>query len=354
MQNLTPGAKKLAREKGISLESVTIKGTGFRGAVSEKDFLNYLEAGNSPGTRAVTGAGGTKDSGVPGKNRAIATPLARKMADAAGISLAEMAKPAGKITAADVRNVTAMKPGPSAAAETDESKVILEKVPYTGVRKIIGDRLSQSKLTAPHLYFTQKVNMEELLKMRKSFNEQKNIKISVTDYIAKAVIQTLQQYPGVNASLADGFIEKYRSVNLGIAVAAASGLIVPVIKHSERLSIMEINRYSSELIEKARNGKLSRDEYRGGTFTVSNLGMVGIENFTAVINPPESAILSISATLDEPAVIQGSGGIKTIAIKPMMNICLSVDHRVIDGMLAAQFVTEVKNKLERPFGLLVD
>lgn len=341
MQNFTPGAKLFARENGISLESVDIKGTGFKGSVTEADLLKCLDSQGKVFSAE--------------KNRAIATPLARKMANTVGISLEEMAKPGRKIMAADVEAVMAPQNVVSPKMEDGiQEPADAPKVPYSGVRKIIGERLSHSNSTAPHVYFTQKVNMDELLELRKSVNEQKSLKLSVTDYIAKAVIQTLQKYPDVNVSLHNGYIEKYQSVNLGIAVAAPLGLIVPVVKHAEQLSIREISQCSSKLIEKARNGKLTQDEYTGGTFTISNLGMFGIENFTAIINPPESAILAVSATKDEPVVVQGGDGIKMIAIKPMMNICLSVDHRLIDGMLAAGFVTEVKNILEHPIGLLMD
>ena len=364
MQNLTPGAKKLAKEKGISLESIDVQGTGFNGAISEKDLQAFIDTQGSQDAGSDKNISEFKEDGPLEKGQIVASPLAKKMAEAMGIRLADVTNPVGKIMASDVKAAAILK-GTYASMHDDmaeglqtdksdeEVKVILEKIPYSGVRKIIGDRLSQSKFTAPHLYFTQKVNMEELLKTRKGINEQKKIKLSVTDFISVAVIQTLQQYPEVNASLVDDYIEEYKSINLGIAVAAPSGLIVPVVRHSERMGIIEINQRASELFEKARNGKLALDEYQNGTFTISNLGMVGIENFTAIINPPEAAILSISATKDEPAVVQGSDGTKTIAIKPIMNICLSVDHRIIDGMMAAQFVTEVKNKLEHPLGLLM-
>jgi pyruvate dehydrogenase E2 component (dihydrolipoamide acetyltransferase) len=226
-------------------------------------------------------------------------------------------------------------------------------VPYSGVRKIIGERLAESKFTAPHLYFTQKVNLAELLPLRALINSKQGQKTSVTDYIARAVILALLKYPEMNASLAGEVIELYENVNLGIAVAAPTGLIVPGIRDAHELSVVELAKASAPLFEKARAGKLAPDEYQGGTFTISNLGMFGIENFTAIINPPEVGILAISATKDEPVVVTGAGGEKSIEIRPIMNITLTVDHRVIDGLLAAQFVGEVKRLLESPIELLI-
>ena len=189
--------------------------------------------------------------------------------------------------------------------------------------------------------------------MRKTINGAQATKTSVTDYIARATIKTLQKFPEMNASLVGDKIQRYRSVNLGIAVAAPTGLIVPVVKNAQDLSIPQLSGAASVLFEKARGGKLSPAEYSGGTFTISNLGMFGIENFTAIINPPEVGILAISATHDRPAVETDADGNKTVVIKPMMNITLSVDHRVIDGLLAAQFVTEVKRLLENPIELMI-
>ena len=175
----------------------------------------------------------------------------------------------------------------------------------------------------------------------------------MTDYIARATVIALQKYPEMNASLIGDKIVKYKSVNLGIAVASPTGLIVPNVKNAQNLSVVELSKASTPLFDKARAGKLAYDEYNGGTFTISNLGMFGIENFTAIINPPEVGILAISSTKDEPAVIVNAAGEKEIAIRPMMNIQLTVDHRLIDGLLAAQFVTEIKKLLESPISLMV-
>lgn len=364
---ITPRAKVLAREKGLNLETLYLMGTGFAGGICERDLLNYLRKNT---VLAPSAARCTET--VPGGRQA--TPLARKIAEAKKVPLEEVTGTGigGKIMKADVlcfserveaENVSAVAAGTAAKASAptvgttdagpEGEKEILEVIPYRGVRKIIGDRLSQSKFTAPHLYFTQKVNLEKLLELRKDVNQAQEKKTSVTDYIAKAVILSLQKYPEMNASLVGDTIEKYKSVNLGIAVAAPGGLIVPVIRHGEKKSLLEISQVSAGLVEKARKGALTPDDYSGGTFTISNLGMFGIENFTAIINPPEAGILAISATKDEVFVEADLAGEKVLAIKPMMHMTLSVDHRIIDGLLAAQFVTEVKRLLEHPIGLML-
>ncbi len=339
---ITPRARRVAAENDLAVEDLAIEGTGWQGGICEKDILEYLAS-----------------------NKIKATPVAAAMAKAEGIDLADIRGSGvnGKIMKEDVEKVIAAAKKAVAAAEdqapagageiTPDGKEIGEKVPYAGVRKVIGDRLAESKFTAPHLYFTQKVNMEDVLALRKKVNEVQDKKTSVTDFIAKAVIMTLKKYPEMNSSLVGETIERYKSINLGIAVASPTGLIVPNIKNSQDMSVVEISKASTPLFDKARAGKLAVDEYAGGTFTISNLGMFGIENFTAIINPPEVGILSISSTKDEPFVVTKEDGTKEIQIKPMMNIQLTVDHRIIDGLLAAQFVTNVKNLLENPISLMV-
>lgn len=339
---ITPRARRVAAENDLAVEDLTIEGTGWQGGICEKDILEYLAS-----------------------NKVKATPVAAAMAKAEGIDLADIRGTGvnGKVMKEDVEKVIAAAKKAVAAAEdqapagageiTPDGKEIGEKVPYAGVRKVIGDRLAESKFTAPHLYFTQKVNMEDVLAFRKKVNEVQDKKTSVTDFIAKAVIMTLKKYPEMNSSLVGETIERYKSINLGIAVASPTGLIVPNIKNSQDMSVVEISKASTPLFDKARAGKLAVDEYAGGTFTISNLGMFGIENFTAIINPPEVGILSISSTKDEPFVVTKEDGTKEIQIKPMMNIQLTVDHRIIDGLLAAQFVTNVKNLLENPISLMV-
>jgi len=330
---ITPRARKTAAEKGLDITRANIIGTGYKGGICENDVLDYLA-----------------------NHQVKSTPLAKKLADAEGIDIKDASGTGvyGKVVKRDIEALMGKTESePESSAELVNGKEVMEIIDYTGVRKIIGDRLSQSFNESPHVFFNQKVNLQKLLDLRKEINNLQDKKTSVTDYIAKAVVIALQKYPDVNSALEGQKIIKYKTVNLGIAVAAPTGLIVPVIKNAEKMDVVEISKVSGKMIEKARAGKLTPDEYTGGTFTISNLGMFGIENFTAIINPPEAAILAVSAAKDEVVAEADEQGNKQMVIRPMMNITLSADHRIIDGMLAAQFVDEVKNLLENPLNVLL-
>lgn len=334
---ITPRARRVAAEKGIDIITLNIIGTGYKGGINEADLLKYIA-----------------------RNKAKSSPLAKKLAELEGINIknAHGSGINGKVLKKDIEAFISKDSSKAQVLVSSDvnvinGKEIIEVIDYSGVRKIIGERLSQSKFTSPHLYFTQKINLEKLLNLRKEINVAQDKKTSVTDFIAKAVVKALQKYPDMNSSLEGEKIIKYRTVNLGIAVASPTGLIVPVIKNAEKMDVIEISKSSAPLFDKARNGKLIPDEYTGGTFTISNLGMFGIENFTAIINPPESGILAVSSTKDEVVVEVDEQGNKHMVIRPIMNITLSVDHRIIDGLLAAQFVGEVKKLLENPLSLLL-
>ena len=338
---ITPRARRTAAQNGLELETLDIAGTGYDGGICEKDILNYLES-----------------------NTVKMSPLAKKISIVEGVDAGTLTGTGhnGKVMKNDVlaaigspiaEEVATMDSNDDKSAFSADGKELLDVVPYDGIRKVIGDRLAESKFTAPHLYFTQKVNLEDLLALRKQVNSIQEKKTSVTDYITKAVVQTLVKYPDINSSLVGDNIERYKCVNIGIAVAAPGGLIVPNVKGAQNKSLIQISDESSQLFEKAREGKLSMDEYTGGTFTISNLGMFGIENFTAIINPPEVGILAVSGTKDEAVVVIDEDGGKSVQVKPMMNITLTVDHRLIDGLLAARFVSEVKRILENPLEVML-
>lgn len=316
---LTPKAKKLVRDEGIDPASLTgIKGTGFRGGLTAKDIK--------------------------------ASPLARKVAAKLGVDLADVdgSGVGGKIVRADVEAACAAQAEPCS-----QGKKVLSRTPYKGVRKIIGDRLSESMFTAPHLYFTDSVDTGPLMDFRKELNAQGEARIAVSDLLVMAASKALQAYPEVNASLVGDEIVAYKSVNVGMAVAGDNGLVVPVVKDTQEKSLSAIARETRDLVARAKEGRLDAGEYSGGTFTISNLGMFGIENFTAIINPPESAILSVSSVRKTPVVVENEDGGDEIAIRPMMNITLSADHRVIDGLLAAQFLGRIKSLLENPLTILM-
>ena len=261
--------------------------------------------------------------------------------------------PAGKITKADVEGVMNRQAATSAAPpEAPGVTKVLKTIPYTGMRKIIGDRLSQSMYTAPHLYFTISLEMDALMALRQQVNSAQEQKVSLNDFMAAAVTKALQKHPALNSSLQGDKIIQYEDVNMGIAVGLETGLIVPVIKRAQTKTVTQIAKEGKALIDKALKGALMPDDYKGGTFTISNLGMHGIENFTAIINPPEVAILSVSGVKKMPVVVD-AGGEDKIVIKSVMQITLSVDHRIIDGLVATRFLNQIKAYVENPISIII-
>ena len=317
-------AKKYVEENDIDINSVAeIKGTGFEGGITERDIK--------------------------------ASPLAKKIAKKTGVDLATVKGTGvnGKIMKKDVVATGKAAPKPAAAVESKDDMIVESVVPYAGVRKIIGDRLSESKFTAPHLYFTDSIDMTEFNAFRKMLNEKSEQKIAASDLMIKAASKALEKYPKLNASLQGDQIIYYKSTNVGMAVAGDNGLIVPVVKNAQAKTLTAIASETRDLVERAKAGRLKQEEYTGGTFSISNLGMFGISNFTAIINPPEAGILSISSIRKTPVVITDEEGNDQIVIRPMMNVQLSVDHRIIDGLLASQYVEYFKELLENPIKILM-
>jgi len=324
---ISPRARQYAAENGLDLSSAAIVGTGFQGGIMQRDLEQAAKVGKI-------------------------TPLAKKIADSAQVDVTAMSGTGigGKIVKADIEAVTKV---PKAAVNIPGSDIeVLRTLPYSGMRKIIGDRLSQSKFTAPHLYFTAAVDVTELIKFRETVNKSQQQKVSYNDFVIAAVSQALQKHPEINCSLQGEKIVQYKDVNIGMAVGMESGLIVPVIKKSQSKKLTAIAAETQALAEKARTGKLVPQDYQGGTFTVSNLGMFGIENFTAIINPPEAAILGVGALRKTPVVVSKDGE-DQIAVRTIMNITLSIDHRLIDGMNAVKFIKDVQGLLENPLIILV-
>jgi len=227
------------------------------------------------------------------------------------------------------------------------SEGIEKRIPYTGMRKIIGDRLSQSKFTAPHIYFTTSVDMSEVIRLLKGFNQNTENKVSINDFLVFVVAKVLSEQPNINCSLIGEEIIYHKDINIGVAVTLEEGLIVPVIRNAHKKSLSILSEETKKLIKLAREKKLMPEDYQGGTFTVSNLGMYGIKNFTAIINPPEAAILAVGAIKKMPVVTEEEG-IEKIGIRSLMKVTLSVDHRLIDGSIAATFLKKVRDYLEFP------
>jgi pyruvate dehydrogenase E2 component (dihydrolipoamide acetyltransferase) len=312
-------------------------------------------------TPSPTAAPTPAPSARNGEERVLASPLARKIAAEHGIDLAQVrgTGPKGRIVERDVlafveaQKAAAPAPGvaPVAAPTPAPAPVAAEErvESLNRLRQITAQRTTEAHQTIPHFYLTMEIDMENALALRQQLNQMdENLRISVNDLIVKACAVALEQHPTINARYQDGQLVHPNGVHIGIAVATEQGLLVAVLKHCEGKSLRRIAQESQTLIQKARDGKLLPDEMTGNTFTVSNLGMFGIEQFTAIINPPASAILAVGTTKRIP-VVQDDG---SIAPRQRMKVTLSCDHRVIDGAVGAQFLQTLKQMLENPLLML--
>ncbi|MEM6636078.1 MAG: pyruvate dehydrogenase complex dihydrolipoamide acetyltransferase [Pseudomonadota bacterium] len=306
-------------------------------------------------------------------SRIFASPLARRIAADKGLDLGAVkgTGPHGRIVKADVESLsaatataapsapapkpaTAAAPAPGASAETvlkmyaDRS---FEEMPLDGMRKTIASRLTEAKQQIPHFYLRRDIHLDALLKFRSTLNkdlEARGVKLSVNDFIIKACALALQEVPDANAVWAGDRILKLAPSDVAVAVAIEGGLFTPVLKDAEMKSLSALSAEMKDLAARARDRKLAPHEYQGGSFAISNLGMFGIDNFDAVINPPHGSILAVGGGVKKPVV--GTDGELTVAT--VMSVTLSVDHRVIDGALGAQFLAAIKRNLENPLAML--
>ncbi|MEZ5014034.1 MAG: dihydrolipoamide acetyltransferase family protein [Chitinophagales bacterium] len=223
-----------------------------------------------------------------------------------------------------------------------------EDIPVSQMRKTIAARLAQSKFSAPHFYLTIFVDMENAMAARKSINAVAPVKISFNDMIVKAVAMSLRQHPAVNASWLGDKIRQNKHVHIGVAVAINDGLIVPVIRFADNKSLVQISVETADLADRARSRKLQPQDWEGNTFTISNLGMMGIDEFTAIINPPDSCILAVGGIVEQPVVKNGQ-----IAVGHIMKLTMSCDHRSVDGAVGARFLQTLKQYLEDPVRMLM-
>ena len=320
----SPLARKVATELGVDLSAIT--GSGPAGRVTRSD----VEAAASSPAKA-------------------ALPVISSEATAAAALAASIKSKA----AAPSHAVTAPAPTtPAPQAILPVAKAGDERIELSTMRKIIASRLLTSKTTIPHFYLHVEVDAAPLLSLRKQVNDQAENthgnKYSVNDFILKAVINAAQTVPAINASFAGDHIVKFNHVGLSVAVAVEDGLVTPVIKEAETKSLLAISRAVKDFAARAKDKKLRPDEFDGGTITVSNLGAWGIESFDAIVNPPQAAILSVGAAIEKPVVKNGQ-----IVPGLRMNLGLSCDHRVVDGAVAAQFLSEVRKLVEQPALMLL-
>ena len=341
----TPAARAYARKKGIDLSKV--KGSGSKGRIHKDDVLDYKL-----------------------NSKVKISPLAERIAKIEGINTESIVGtgPNGKIMKADIMAVLHGAPKVEAApkaevapkapkapkAPNENQWGVVETVPMSPMRKVISKRMSESYFSAPTFVVNVEVDMTELLALRKkvvdAIIEETGKKATVTDFISLAVIKSLMKHPYVNASLSSDEKEMYlhHYVNLSIAVGMDSGLVVPVIKGADKMSLKELVVASKEITTKALNGKLKPDEMADSTFTISNLGMYGVKSFVPIINQPNTAILGVSATVPKPVVYNGE-----VTVRPIMTLTLTADHRVVDGLEGAKFMKTLKEAIENPLSLLI-
>jgi len=282
--------------------------------------------------------------------RRRSSPLARRMARDLGVSLEQVqgSGPSGRIVAADVKNARGAAGSQPAGGLTEPAAPLETKViPLTAMRRTIARRLAESTGPIPHFYLTADYDVTNLLSVRQQMIDISGAKLSLNDFIIRAVALALRHHPNVNASWGDDAITQHGEVHVGVAVATADGLITPVIRNADQKSVTGIAAEVRALADKAKNRKLKPDEYQGSTFTISNLGAWGIEEFTAIINPPNAAILAVGTAESRPVVID-----KQIVVRERMKVTMSCDHRVVDGALGAEFLKTLRQYIEQPLRLL--
>jgi pyruvate dehydrogenase E2 component (dihydrolipoamide acetyltransferase) len=286
--------------------------------------------------------------------RIFVSPIARKMAQEKGIDLPSLkgSGPGGRIIKIDVlrvaEKVMVQKVEPSLPLQKPSERFI----PLKGIRKIIAKRMAESFQNIPHIYLSLEVDMSAVQDLRERLKEEvekrAKVRLTLTDILVKVAALALKDHPIINSRIEGDQIHLLEEINIGVAIALEDGLIVPVVHHADQKSLTEIASTIRDLTQRAREGKLSLEEVGGGTFTLSNMGMLGIDKFSAIINPPECSILGVGRTVEKPVVQEGE-----IKIKPMAWLSLSSDHRIVDGATAALFLNHIKKLLENPALLLM-
>lgn len=289
---------------------------------------------------------------ISSSERIFVSPLAKRMAKDASIDLKSIigSGPYQRIVKKDILQAIQATNNAisSEVAPTKQPDSNVLEVAHTAMRRTIASRLTESKQNIPHFYLKANCIVDDLLTLRARINATANTKISVNDLIVKAVALALQNIPEMNVIWTDAAMLKHQSIDISVAVSTDTGLITPIVKNANNLSVSNLSRQIKELATRAREGKLQRDEYTGGSFTISNLGMYGTEEFSAIINPPQSAILAVGSAKKQ-AIVKDDD----IKIAQTISMTLSVDHRAIDGALAAQWLQEFKQIIENPFSILI-
>lgn len=337
----------------IGEEGEDISGMLEEGASSSEEKEDVKQESSSESKKEETSAPATSSSSSD-NGRVKASPLAKKIAEDKGIDLSGVngTGPEGRIVKKDVEDFKGSggltKPAAASAPAPSFDSLESKEVKVSQMRKVIARRLSESKFTNPHFYETIDIDMKAAFTARKAMNEANDVKISFNDIVVKACAIALTRHQAINSSWLGDVIMEHGDVNIAVAVAIDEGLMTPVINHVDKKGLLQISSETRELAGLARDRKLQPDQMEGSTFTISNLGMFGIEEFTAIINPPNACILAVGAIRDVPVVENGE-----IVPGKRMKVTLSSDHRVVDGAKAAQFLNTVRDLIENPLSMLL-
>tara|TARA_R110000868_G_scaffold304437_10_gene565143 strand:+ start:15321 stop:16559 length:1239 start_codon:yes stop_codon:yes gene_type:complete len=342
------GLIAIVGEKGEDISALLEGGESTSSATEEKAEVKE-EKDSEPSKDETSTPASSSENG-----RVKASPLAKKIAEDKGIDLSGVSGsgPEGRIVKKDVEDFKGSggltKPTASSAPDPSFESLESKEVKVSQMRKAIARRLSESKFTNPHFYETIDIDMKAAFEARKSMNEANDVKISFNDIVVKACAVALTRHQAINTSWHGDTMIQHGDVNIAVAVAIDEGLMTPVIKHTDKKGLSQISAETRELAGLARDRKLQPDQMEGSTFTISNLGMFGIEEFTAIINPPNACILAVGAIRDVPVVENGA-----VVPGKRMKVTLSSDHRVVDGAKAAQFLNTVRNLIENPLSMLL-
>ncbi len=319
----SPVAKRLARENNVNIAQITGSGPG--GRIVRRDVEQFVSSGSAQPVAAPA----AQPAATPAPTQAQPAP-------------AQPAQPQVQPAAQPTTAPSAM-PAPAAAPIPGS-----RREPLSRLRQTIARRLVQSKAPVPHFYVTSEINMEAVVELRKQLNASGDAKVTINDMIVKAAAIAMKKYPVLNASFAEDSLEYHDYINVGIAVATDNGLLAPAVTDVDKKSLGTISAEAKELIGRTRNGKATPDELQRGTFSVSNLGMYPVDSFVAIINPPQAAIIAVGAATEQPVVRDGQ-----IVVGQVMKATISVDHRVADGAVAAEYMQELKRLLETPMLILL-
>jgi pyruvate dehydrogenase E2 component (dihydrolipoamide acetyltransferase) len=359
-----------AKPSGAGAEAATEEESA--GAEDAEESAEEPAQPEAPRAEAESAASGAADAEAtthtkPRSGGVKVSPLARRMAEDAGLDISriEGSGPGGRVVKSDVQ-AAIEEGGPEGEAAAPEraapqraaapsaalrpARLEDERIEASQMRKTIAKRLVQSIGPVPHFFLTTEIDMGRALDLRKALNDRlsaSGVKVGVNDLLVKVAAEALARHPEINASWADDAIQRHGSADIGIAVAVPDGLITPVVREADRKGLAQIAAEASDLVERARNRKLKPEEYTGATFSISNLGMFGIDEFTAIINPPEAAILAVGQTVEKPVVEGGE-----VVVRRRMRVTMSCDHRVVDGATGAAFLQTFRAMLENPLELV--